>query len=143
MNWTDNFLRLKEALKLPDEGYLTHETAMWSAIRRKWYFLPRKVSKTPFQSEEDESKGSNLMLEASEDFQNVTYRTVGPLVSDHGFSSSKFLPGFNDEIIVALKSKEVNNLFSSFITVFDINGEVLYPETLIDDTLKLEGIDFV
>lgn len=83
------------------------------------------------------------MLEASEDFKNVTYRTVGDLVSDHGFSSSKFLPGFNDEIIVAIKSKEINNLFSTFIIVFDLNGQVLYPETLIDDNLKLEGIDFI
>ena len=128
---------------MPAEGYLSHETAMWSAIRRKWYFLPRKVSRAAFQTEEDESKGSNILLEASEDFQNVTYRMVGPLVNDHGFSSSKFLPGFDDEIIVAIKSREVNNLFSTFIIVFDLNGQVLYPETLIDDNLKLEGLDFV
>ena len=101
------------------------------------------VSNTPFSPEEDESKASNILIEASDDFNDVKHRTVGPLDQLHGFSSSKFLPGFNDEIIVATKTKEVNDSYSTYIIVFDLEGNVLYPETLVDDQLKFEGLEFV
>lgn len=88
-------------------------------------------------------KGSNYLIEASEDFKEITSRKVGEFNKLHGFSSSKFLPGFNDEIIVALKTKEVNDSYATFITVFDRTGILLYPEKLVDDNLKFEGIEFV
>ena len=42
LNWTENFRKLKAALGLPEDGYVSHETAMWSSIKQKWFFLPRK-----------------------------------------------------------------------------------------------------
>jgi soluble calcium-activated nucleotidase 1 len=49
-----------------------------------------------------------------------------------GFSSLKFIPGKNNEII-ALKSEEIGDKMVSFILIFDINGKIILPETKIGD----------
>lgn len=93
---------------------------------------------------EDEKKGTNLMLTTDEKFQTVDMVTVGnepnPLL---GFSSFKFIPGLNDELIVAIKSKEIGTEISTYILVFDTSGKILLPETLVDDQIKFEGIEFI
>lgn len=84
------------------------------------------------------------MLTADDNFENIGMTTVGsspnPIL---GFSSFKFIPGLDDELIVAIKSKEFNNEISTYILVFDITGNVLLPETLVDNQIKFEGIEFV
>lgn len=83
------------------------------------------------------------MLTADDKFEKVDMITVGdspnPLL---GFSSFKFIPGLDDELIVATKSKEVGNDIATYILVFDINGNIILPETLVDNQIKFEGIEF-
>lgn len=59
-----------------------------------------------------------------------------------GFSSFKFIPGTNDEAIVALKTTEVEGKTSTYITAFTTEGKVLLKDTLIED-LKYEGVEFI
>lgn len=68
--------------------------------------------------------------------------TIGEVIPTHGFSSFKFLPGTNDEVIVALKTMEYKGKVSTFIMAFTIKGKIILGETKIDDT-KYEGFDFI
>ncbi|KAG7173166.1 Soluble calcium-activated nucleotidase 1-like [Homarus americanus] len=67
---------------------------------------------------------------------------VGEKIDTHGFSSFKFIPGTKENLIVALKSEEVNGKVASFIMAINMAGKVLLPETKIGD-YKFEGIEFV
>jgi len=40
-------------------------------VHKKWFFLPRRESKERYDETLDESRGTNLMLVADEDFSNV------------------------------------------------------------------------
>lgn len=144
LNWHSNYVKLMDKVGIKEPGYLIHESAAWSSEHRKWFFLPRKASSKAYNEVEDEKKGTNLMLKSDDNFENIEMITVGespnPLL---GFSSFKFIPGLEDQIIVAIKSKEVGNDISTYVLVFDINGNVLLPETLVDNQIKFEGIEFI
>ena len=67
---------------------------------------------------------------------------VGERIPTHGFSSCKFIPGTNDELIVATKSEEIEGTVASYVMVFNIHGEVIMQEEKIGDR-KFEGIEFL
>ena len=58
---------------------MIHEACAWSDIKRKWVFLPRRESKEAYNEEDDENRGTNLMLITDEDFSDVE-------VSDYCFN---------------------------------------------------------
>ena len=122
---------------------MIHEAGAWSNYYQKWTFLPRRASKKKYNDVEDETHGTNLILEASENFDHIQLKTVGDLDKPtHGFSSLKFLPDTKDSVIVALKSEEYQGKVATYITVFKRDGTILYPETYIGDH-KYEGIEFL
>lgn len=53
------------------------------------------------------------------------------------------MPNTHDKLIVALKSEENQGKTASFIMAFDIDGQILLPETKIDGDFKYEGIEFI
>ena len=132
-DWTD-----------PYPGYMIHEAIAWSPYRKQWVILPRRVSKKPYDENEDERRGSNTVILASEDFSDIEVKHITPLTPTRGFSEFKFLPGSNDNIIVALKSEEneEEQTQNSYITVFSLDGTILLEETEIPDHLKFEGLEF-
>ncbi|ETN72086.1 hypothetical protein NECAME_19037 [Necator americanus] len=112
-----------------------------------WYFLPRKASKTPFVEEEDETKGTNLLIMGPEDLESVDVVYIGNRTVEHperGFSAFDFIPDTEDELIVAIKSKEVTGSDpESFITVFNVHGKVIMKDQRIDGNYKFEAVYFV
>jgi soluble calcium-activated nucleotidase 1 len=64
------------------------------------------------------------------------------LVPIRGFSSFKFLPGSKDTIIVALKTEEYQGETATYITAFNINGQIIMPDIKVSDK-KFEGLEFV
>ena len=113
---------------------------------KKWVILPRRVSKEPYDEVADNTRGSNHLLLATEDFTHVQYFQIGDVTPIRGFSSFKFLPGSRDRIIVALKSEEhPDGRQSAYITVLSLEGDgkVLLPETEIPGARKYEGLEFV
>lgn len=82
------------------------------------------------------------MLSCSPDFQDIKVRNVGLLNPTHGFSSFKFVPNTDDQIIVALKSEEDAGKIATYIVVFTLDGRILLPETKIGD-VKYEGLEFI
>ncbi|XP_068118718.1 soluble calcium-activated nucleotidase 1 [Hyperolius riggenbachi] len=141
-NWVPNYNFLREAAGIQPPGYLIHESAAWSDSLHSWFFLPRRASKERYSEKEDEQRGANIMLRASADFTDITLSHVGKQIPTHGFSSFKFIPGTDDQIIVALKSEENNGQVATYITVFILDGRVLLPETKIGN-VKYEGIEFI
>ena len=62
----------------------------------------------------------------------------------HGVTSFKWLPlaGTNHSYIIALKAEEIGDHQASYILAFDMDGDILFPETKIHD-LKYEGLEFI
>ncbi|KAK6752223.1 hypothetical protein RB195_003568 [Necator americanus] len=149
-NWKKVYSRMRNKAGYRKPGYLTHEAVQWSPIRRKWYFLPRKASTTIYNETEDEMKGAHILIEANPkltEFNVIYVKNPKGDRKDHperGFSAFDFIPYTYDELIVAIKSKEVTGSPpESYITVFNVNGRVLLPDQKLDGNLKFEGIYFV
>ena len=104
--------------------------------------MPRRASKERYDENTDEHRGVDLMLTASQDFTRITPTHIGDLIDTHGFSSVKFVPGTNEQLLVALKSEEVHGTTASYIMVFDRLGKVILKETKIGDH-KYEGVEFI
>lgn len=123
-------------------GYLIHESAAWSDRLQRWFFLPRRASKERYEEVADERRGTNLVLSCSQDFSDIVPSRVGTLNPTHGFSSFKFVPNTDDQIMVALKSEEDAGKIATYIMAFTLDGRILLPETKIGD-VKYEGIEFI
>ncbi|XP_070249935.1 soluble calcium-activated nucleotidase 1 isoform X3 [Myotis yumanensis] len=141
-NWVASYNALRAAAGIHPPGYLIHESACWSDALRRWFFLPRRASHERYSERDDERKGTNLLLSASADFGAIAVRRVGEAVPTHGFSSFKFVPNTDDQVIVALKSEEDGGKVATYIMAFTLDGRFLLPETKVGN-VKYEGIEFI
>lgn len=123
-------------------GYLIHESAVWSERHQRWFFLPRRASHEHYEETADERRATNLLLSCPADFRHITTQRVGPLNPTHGFSSFRFVPNTDDQIILALKSEEDAGRIATYIIGFTLDGRLLLPETKIGD-VKYEGLEFI
>nr|XP_012611646.1 soluble calcium-activated nucleotidase 1 isoform X1 [Microcebus murinus]XP_012611647.1 soluble calcium-activated nucleotidase 1 isoform X1 [Microcebus murinus] len=141
-NWVSGYNALRAAAGIRPPGYLIHESACWSDTLQRWFFLPRRASHERYSEKGDERKGANLLLSAAPDFSDISVSHVGEAVPTHGFSSFKFIPNTDDQIIVALKSEEDSGKIATYIMAFTLDGRFLLPETEIG-SVKYEGIEFI
>ncbi|XP_074552831.1 soluble calcium-activated nucleotidase 1 [Halichoeres trimaculatus] len=141
-NWVPRYRSLKSAAGIQPPGYLIHESAAWSDSLQRWFFLPRRASKERYEETADERRGTNLVLSCSPDFIDIIVSRVGELNPTHGFSSFKFVPNTDDQIVLALKSEEDAGKIASYIMAFTLDGRILLPETKIGD-VKYEGLEFI
>ncbi|KAL8163413.1 UNVERIFIED_CONTAM: Soluble calcium-activated nucleotidase 1 [Gekko kuhli] len=141
-NWVANYNALRAAAGIKPPGYLIHESASWSETLQRWFFLPRRASHKRYNEQEDERRGTNLLLSSTPNFADITVSHIGDITPTHGFSSFKFVPGTDDQIIVALKSEEDAGRVATYITAFTLDGRSLLPETRIG-SVKYEGIEFI
>ena len=59
-----NALRAKA--KCPQgKGYMIHESGRWSDVHLRWFFMPRKLSREPYDEVRDASKCVSLLLAAN------------------------------------------------------------------------------
>ena len=121
---------------------MIHESGLWSSIHKQWFFLPRRASKEMYTEKDDEHRATNILLRSDNDFRHITLDRIGLFNPTHGFSSLKFIPGTQDQFIVALKSEEDKGKIASYIMVFSISGDIIMPESKIG-SVKFEGIEFV
>ncbi|VDO61732.1 unnamed protein product [Haemonchus placei] len=141
-NWTDIYNKIKASVGISEAGYIKHEAVQWSAKQRRWFFLPRKAANTPYNRAEDDMKGTNLLI-SSPDLVHFEFKTVGERNPERGYSAFTFIPDTNDELIVALKTKEIGDSTATFITVFNINGKVILEDTELKGDYKFEGVYFI
>jgi len=144
VNWVENYKKLRASVGIEYPGYMIHESAQWSDVHQRWFFLPRRASKEIYSESADETRGTNYMLIADENFDFVQSRKVGNLTPARGFSAFQFIPGTKDQLIVALKSEEKDGVaVGSYITIFSIDGTTILDETPLLGQYKFEGIEFM
>jgi len=142
LDWRGHYEAVRASVGISWPGYMIHEAVCWSQVRREWVFLPRRMSGEKYNDVTDERMGTNTMIIASEDFSRIRHLTVGERVPTHGFSSCKFVPGTEDELMVALKSEEIEGRVATYMMAFTIGGEVIMEEERIGER-KFEGIEFI
>ncbi len=142
INWQENYRRIREALNIPDQGYVIHEAAEWHPTRREWLFFPRKISTEPFDEYVDErERAGNTLIIANEDFSDIRTLEIGERIPDRGVSSFKVLPGHDNEC-VALKSIEIDGRTETYLFCFDLDGHVLQEDTFVG-RYKCEGVEIL
>lgn len=141
LDWRNVYENMRKATGTQLPGYLIHESACFNPMDRKWYFMPRRESKEEYDDVKDEERGSNLVIVMDENMQKISSMRIGELNLRRGFSSFKFIPYRSDEF-VALKTMEYKDSIKTFITVMNLKGEILLPETEFVDA-KYEGIEFI
>lgn len=143
-DWGPVYQALRFAANATAPGYLWHEAVTWDARSNCWIFLPRKRSmEDPYTPEADETKGTNIVLIASEDFSDIEVRTIGPLEPEYGFTAVRKIPGTVDEF-VALKVREIGDETHTKLVVFDLDGNLyLEPAWEHVSDFKYEGLDFL
>ncbi|EAA01797.3 soluble calcium-activated nucleotidase 1 [Anopheles arabiensis] len=145
LNWINHYKAIRKAIGIEWPGYMIHESGAWSEVHRRWFFLPRRCSRERYNETRDEHMGCNFLISSDETFQNIRAIELkrNDVPATHGYSSFKFLPTSNDEIIVALSTEELNGKTSSFISAFTVEGEQLMVETRINTEYKYEGLEFI
>lgn len=51
---------------------MIHESGVWSLIHKKWFFLPRRSSRSAYDEVADEYRGTNILLIADPNFTEIT-----------------------------------------------------------------------
>lgn len=143
LDWKENYNKIRALGNYNYPGYMIFESAAWSEMEKKWYFLPRRASQESYDETLDEKRATNLMISASENFEDIAYKPIGNIIPVRGYSSFKFVPNTNEHLILALKSEEDSGKTRTYVTVFDKNGFILVNDQLISDQLKYEGIEFI
>lgn len=141
-DWHQHYNAMRSAAGIKAPGYMIHEAAVWSNIHHSWFFMPRRASKERYDEKIDEERGTNLLIRCNKDFSDIIVKSIGTRTPSRGFSSFKFIPYTDDQVIIALKSEEINGKIASYVTIFKITGDVLMPEVMIGEH-KYEGIEFV
>ncbi|XP_043464951.1 soluble calcium-activated nucleotidase 1 [Leptopilina heterotoma] len=142
VNWMDNYKILRQAINIDFPGYMIHESGIWSAVHKCWFFLPRKCSTHRYNETLDEIRSCNLLFRADENFSNIRVIQIGTVTPTKGFSSFKFLPGSNENIIISLKTEEYQNQMATYMMGFTVDGDIIMPEQKIA-LEKFEGFEFV
>ncbi|XP_072168222.1 soluble calcium-activated nucleotidase 1-like [Diadema setosum] len=142
LNWVGNYNAMRNTAGYPYPGYMIHESGVWSSVHKRWFFLPRRASTEMYDETADEHRATNILFTCNEDFTDVRYNKIGSLNNIRGFSSFKFIPGTNDQVIVALKTEEDAGKIATYITAFNIDGKILMPDIKFAE-IKYEGIEFV
>ena len=104
--------------------------------------LPRRISRERFNRQTVERVGANMIIRADETFTTISTVSLGQDIPGRGFSSCKFIPGTEDQLMVALKSEEIEGKVATYMMVFNMEGKVLFQEEKIGDR-KFEGIEFL
>ncbi|CAD5219041.1 unnamed protein product [Bursaphelenchus xylophilus] len=143
VNWEMEFKKVRASIGIQFPAYMIHEAVQWSDIHRKWFFLPRRASFEPYTDETVQFMSTNYLISTDENFETFEVVKVGNVHPTRGFSAFQFVPGSQDNIIVAIKSEEVSNWpLATYIMVFGIDGQVYMDETKIPGDFKLEGLEF-
>lgn len=86
--------------------------------------------------------GCNKLISTDENFRKVDVVTLASYKPSYGFSSFKFVPGSNDNVILAIMSEEFSGKTATHITVFTVDGKALLGPIKIKTDFKYEGIEF-
>mmetsp|Transcript_88922 Transcript_88922/g.226285 ORF Transcript_88922/g.226285 Transcript_88922/m.226285 type:complete len:398 (-) Transcript_88922:63-1256(-) len=154
VNWRPIYQALRTVTNTTLPGYLWHEAIEWDPRLKRWLVLPRKASEhEQYTPESDETRGTNMLLVASEDFSDIEVHRVGPMEPGWGFTALRKVPG-SAGMYLALKAFEVDGRTETRIALFDLGGPSGSPRLLLDppfqavgdageSAVKYEGLEFL
>ena len=105
-SWISTYDAIRRAAGYEYPAYLLHESCNWSDHHKQWFFLPRRASKEAYDEVLDENRCGNILIRADEDFKNIKVVTVGELNTRRGYSAFRFIPGTQDNFIIATRTEE-------------------------------------
>ena len=148
IDWTEMYNSIRTAAECPHgAGYMIHEGARWSDVHKKWFFLPRKMSRQPYDEVIDAGKCNNLMIacpDGSKEGSEVIMKPYLMKYNTRGCSDFLFVPGTNDCHIMMIRTEEsLDNVVSTYASVIDLEANVLMDETLVASERKFEGAAWV
>lgn len=143
VNWAANYNKIRSELGYSFPGYMIFESCYWDSINERWYWLPRRASNESYNDVLDEKRATNLLIHSDELLAKISVQQIGAISPTRGYSSFKFVPNTNNELIIALKSEEDNGSTRTFVNLFDIFGNILLDDILLSNEFKFEGIEFV
>lgn len=92
----------------------------------------------------DEHMGCNVLISADENFNNIQVtKLLADFKPSQGFSSFKFIPGSDDNVIIALQTEEVDSKTTTYIVAFTIDGKIIMQQLKLQTDLKYEGLEFL
>lgn len=150
-DWTKFYSVVRKALGATAPGYVIIEAITWSPVMKKWVVLPRRISSEKYDDVQDERRGGRKLVYVSESYDtdvvDLEVESTDPL---KGFSSFKFVPGTNDEHILALRSIEEDCADDegeckqrSFVVAINAKtGKQLSKEVRFPQDWKFEGVEF-
>nr|BAN41017.1 apyrase precursor, putative [Entamoeba invadens] len=142
-NWLEVYTRIDALLGITSEGYTTHEAVVYSNMKRKWYFCPRKVSKTNWvESVDNLERAGKYIIEGEENKDNMKFVIDKQYNEKRCFFFVKLFP-YNEDIMVYLKTYENGDTVESWIGMTNVKpGEVVMEEVSLG-TDKYEGLEIV
>lgn len=143
LDWTENYNKIRSSLGFSYPGYMIFESCVWSSQAGRFFFLPRRASSEAYDEVLDEKRATNLLINTDSEFKAVDYETVGRVIPTRGYSSFKFVPNTNEQLIIALKTEEDSGETRSFVCLLDVKGNILVKDIRISNDLKYEGVEFV
>nr|XP_023014999.1 soluble calcium-activated nucleotidase 1 [Leptinotarsa decemlineata] len=72
ISWIAEYRRIREVLGIKWPGYMIHESGVWSNEHQRWFFLPRRCSKEPYNESLDEHRGCSVLISADPQMYDVT-----------------------------------------------------------------------
>jgi len=129
-------------------GYMIHEGGRWSDIHGCWFFMPRKLSREPYDEVKDAAKCVNLMLACTEppaaDGSNVAMQECLDFRELRGCSDFLFVPGSSEcHLFVTRTEESLDGVLATYATVIDLQANVLMSERVIGQSRKFEGVALV
>nr|ABA12135.1 35 kDa putative salivary apyrase SP03 [Phlebotomus argentipes] len=142
IDWHKQYEAVKKALGMTN-GFVWHEAVTWSSHKKLWVFLPRKCTAEKYSRQIEETTGCNKIITANEDFTKVNAVSITDNKNDpaSGFSSFKFIPGTNNEHILAIKTIEKDGATATYAKVITLTGKTLLSKKILDT--KNEGVEFM
>jgi soluble calcium-activated nucleotidase 1 len=139
LSWHHVYKKIQNVTNTLD-GFVVHEAVVFNPLDRRWYFLPRRMSHRAWSKKEGK-KGNFLLISCDEHFENWKTLELGKEHKGHGYSSFKFVP-FREGEIIALKTEETGDHVHTDLEVIDVvTGKILLFVNL--GKTKYEGVEII
>lgn len=76
LNWVEQYKKIRAALGIQWPGYMIHESAVWSDVHKRWFFLPRRCSTHRYNETLDEHMGCAVIITGDEDLNDIKVTKV-------------------------------------------------------------------
>jgi len=124
-------------------GEIEHEAAEWDHFKQKWLFTPRRVTKQKKDAATWNSISTNRAVFVDDNSRDLEILELGDLNKNFGFVGLRYIPGTNNQLVLALKTgldKQGNQL--STLVVYNQAGMVVMPEITVAEGIY-SGVEFL